>query len=105
MLEPYLSEDDAKELIESRDPISGWDDVNSFLANTAFSALTAEKKQDLAQYLDVTSRFFESDIEITMDETRLRVRSLLQRNNGGEVSVVRRRFGGTSERNINHTPE
>ena len=105
ILNPYLSEENAKELINSRDPISGWSDINSFLANAVFSQLKGKEKEAVKKYLGITSRFFESDIEILMEETRLRVRSLLQRNDAGEVNVVRRRFGGKNERNINDTPQ
>ncbi|MGR5469707.1 type II secretion system minor pseudopilin GspK, partial [Vibrio astriarenae] len=41
---------------------------------------------------------FELDAQVLVDESRVRIRSLLQSTNRETVTVVRRRFGGISER-------
>lgn len=95
---PNLSVDQAKTLISSRSAVDGWTDVASFLAEPALSGISKEDKERLQSYFDVRSRFFELDTEITLDSTTLRLRALLQRDDNGEVTVIRRRFGGMSER-------
>jgi general secretion pathway protein K len=49
-------------------------------------------------YLAVTSSYFEMDVEIIVDDSRVRVRSLLFSNNQETATVIRRRFGGIGER-------
>ncbi len=95
---PNLSVDQAKTLISSRSAVDGWPDVASFMAEPALSGISKEDKERLQSYFDVRSRFFELDTEITLDSTTLRLRALLQRDDNGEVTVIRRRFGGMSER-------
>ncbi|WP_028024306.1 type II secretion system minor pseudopilin GspK [Enterovibrio calviensis] len=98
LLHPNLSEDQAKQLINERNPVDGWKDVASFIAEPVLSGLSDEDKEKLQKNLDVRSRYFELDTEITLDSTSLRLRALLQRDDNGTVTVVRRRFGGMSER-------
>lgn len=105
LLKPYLTDETAKELISNRDPIDGWRDLDSFFSDSVFSEINRENKEKIQQNLDVKSRFFEADTEITLDDNRLRLRSLLKRDDEGQVTVIRRRFGGTSERNSDNTPE
>ncbi|CZF84981.1 Putative type II secretion system protein K [Grimontia celer] len=95
---PNLSEDQAKELINGRNAVDGWPDVASFLAEPVLAGIEQEERERLQPYLDVRSRYFELDTEITLDSITLRLRSLLQRDDNGAVTVIRRRFGGMSER-------
>lgn len=95
---PDLNEDQAKQLIEARDPIDGWADIASFMADPSLSGVSNEKKEKIKPYLDVRSLFFQLDTEITYNSMSLRMRALLQRDKDGKVTVVRRRFGGVSER-------
>ncbi|MDD1796171.1 type II secretion system minor pseudopilin GspK [Enterovibrio makurazakiensis] len=98
LLHPNLSEDQAKQLINERNAVDGWKDIASFIAEPVLSGLSDEDKEKLQKNLDVRSRYFELDTEITLDSTSLRLRALLQRDDNGTVTVVRRRFGGMSER-------
>ncbi|WP_369700101.1 type II secretion system minor pseudopilin GspK [Grimontia sp. AD028] len=95
---PNLSEDQAKELINGRNAVDGWQDVASFMAEPVLAGIEQDERERLQQYLDVRSRYFELDTEITLDSVTLRLRSLLQRDDNGAVTVIRRRFGGMSER-------
>lgn len=98
LLQPHLTEELAIQLISDRNAIEGWPDVGSFLADPVFSTLTQDDKTKLQTFLDVRSRYFELDTELTLDATTLRLRALLHRDKEGSVTVIRRRFGGVSER-------
>lgn len=95
---PSLSEEQAKALINGRNAAEGWQDVASFMAEPALASIEQEERDRLQQYIDVRSRYFELDTEITLDSTTLRLRSLLERDNNGAATVIRRRFGGMSDR-------
>ncbi|MCC4797439.1 general secretion pathway protein GspK [Enterovibrio norvegicus] len=95
---PNLSDDQAKQLINERNAVDGWKDVASFMAEPVLSSLKQEDRERLQNFFDVRSRFFELDTTITLDSTSLRMRALLVRDDSGTVNVVRRRFGGMSER-------
>ncbi|WP_070968240.1 type II secretion system minor pseudopilin GspK [Vibrio sonorensis] len=97
MFYPDLSSSDAKSILENR-PYDGWDSVDSFLAEAALSQITNENKQKVKPYLSVDSRYFELDIEVLVNDARVRVRSLLHSDNRENASVIRRRFGGIGER-------
>ncbi|MDF2184880.1 type II secretion system minor pseudopilin GspK [Grimontia hollisae] len=95
---PNLSEEQAKALINGRNAIDGWQDVASFMAEPVLAGIDQEERERLQQFIDVRSRYFELDTEITLDSTTLRLRSLLERGGNGAVTVIRRRFGGMSDR-------
>lgn len=105
ILHPYLTEEKAFEIISNREPVNGYRDVNSFFAEPGFVELSQQNRELLQSFFDIKSRYFEVDATITLDESSLRIRSLLHRDDKGKVSIVRRRFGGTSERNISNTTE
>ncbi|UIP27826.1 type II secretion system minor pseudopilin GspK [Photobacterium sp. TLY01] len=94
---PELSLEDARQLIENR-PYDGWQDVDAFLAEGAINRLTEAARKQAKSYLAVKSDFFELDAEVTVDRARLRILALLKRDGENKVTVVRRRYGGMSER-------
>ncbi|WP_394213048.1 type II secretion system minor pseudopilin GspK [Enterovibrio calviensis] len=98
LFHPNLTDEQAKQLINERNAVDGWKDVASFIAEPVLSGIGEEDREERQKYFDVRSRFFELDTEITLDSTSLRLRALLQRDDNGTVTVVRRRFGGMSER-------
>ena len=103
---PSLSVDQARELIEGREPIDGWGSVDNFLAESALSGVNKDQRERLKGFLDVRSQYFELETEITFDGTMLRMRALLKKDDEGTVTVIRRRFGGVSEqRNTDDTTE
>ncbi|MCS0291122.1 type II secretion system minor pseudopilin GspK [Vibrio alginolyticus] len=97
MFSPNLSRSDAIQLIEKR-PFDGWDSIDEFLAESEMAGLSEDVKKNAKGYLGVDSAFFELDAQVLVDESRVRIRSLLQSTNRETVTVVRRRFGGISER-------
>ncbi|CAE6880071.1 type II secretion system minor pseudopilin GspK [Vibrio sp. B1FLJ16] len=97
MFSPGLSNSDAVQLIEKR-PFDGWNNVEAFLAESELAGLNENMTKEAKSYLGVDSAFFELDAQVLVDESRVRIRSLLQSTNRDTVTVVRRRFGGISER-------
>ena len=97
MFTPGLSSSDAVQLIEKR-PFDGWDSVDEFLSESELAGLSDDVKKNAKGYLGVDSAFFELDVQVLVDESRVRLRSLLQSTDRETVTVVRRRFGGISER-------
>ncbi len=97
MFSPGLSNSDAVQLIEKR-PFDGWNNVEAFLAESELAGLNENMTKEARAYLGVDSAFFELDAQVLVDESRVRIRSLLQSTNRDTVTVVRRRFGGISER-------
>ena len=85
------------QLIEKR-PFDGWDSVDEFLSESELAGLSDDVKKNAKGYLGVDSAFFELDVQVLVDESRVRLRSLLQSTDRETVTVVRRRFGGISER-------
>lgn len=79
LFHPNVSVDDAKQLIKDREPVDGWKDVDSFLAEPMLSDISQDDREKLQSYFDVRSRYFELDTELTLDSTTLRLRSLLKR--------------------------
>lgn len=99
---PHLGLDNAKSLIEQR-PYDGWSSLDQLLTEGALSALDAGLKEKAKPYLSLDSHYFELDAQIEVQESQLRVRSLLHSANKKTVKVVRRRFGGISERSSEHS--
>lgn len=97
MFSPGLSPGDAEQLIEKR-PFDGWSSIDEFLAESELAGLSENITQEARAYLGVDSAFFELDAQVLVDDSRVRIRSLLQSTNRETVTVVRRRFGGISER-------
>ncbi|MDE1243207.1 type II secretion system minor pseudopilin GspK [Vibrio aestuarianus] len=97
MFSPHLSESDAKSILENR-PFDGWGSVDDFLAEASIATVDSKVKDEAKQYLSVDSAYFELDAQILVDDSRVRIRSLLFSDNKETATVVRRRFGGISER-------
>ncbi len=97
MFYPNLSNSDAVQLIEKR-PFDGWSNIEAFLAESELAGLNENTTKEARAYLGVDSAFFELDAQVLVDDSHVRIRSLLQSTNRDTVTVVRRRFGGISER-------
>ena len=97
MFAPDLSGSDAKQLIEKR-PFDGWNTVDEFMSESAITAVSAEVSKKAKAYLTVDSAYFELDAEVLVEQSRVRIRALFYSSNRETVTVVRRRFGGISER-------
>jgi general secretion pathway protein K len=97
LLSPTLNESSAKDLIEKR-PFDGWASVDAFMAESELAGVSDEIKKQSKKYLTVDSAYFELDAQVFVDDSRVRIRSLMYSKNRETVTVVRRRFGGISER-------
>jgi len=97
LFSPNLSQSNAKEILESR-PFDGWASLDEFLAEAPIAAIDESVIKKAKPYLTVDSAYFELDAEVLVDKSRVRIRSLFYSDNRETVTVVRRRFGGISER-------
>jgi general secretion pathway protein K len=97
LFSPELSLDDAQALINERS-YEGWKSVDDFLATTAINVIDDKIKNSAKPYLTVVSQYFELDSEVMVEQSRVRVRSLLHSEDENTVNVIRRRYGGFSER-------
>lgn len=104
LFQSAISDDQARQILEDR-PYDGWENIDEFLAEPAINAIDATVRDNAKQYLSVDSRYFELDAEIYVQDSRVRLRSLLHSENEDEVRVVRRRFGGISERSPDSSAE
>ncbi|UJF19448.1 type II secretion system minor pseudopilin GspK [Vibrio sp. SS-MA-C1-2] len=104
LFSPALSLDDAKRVIEDR-PFDGWDTVEAFLAEPAISGLNDETTNKIKEYLAVDSHYFQLEGVVTVDRINLRVASLFVRDDNNKVTVIRRLYGGLSERVSHHKTE
>ncbi len=98
---PYLSEDMAKTIIQDR-PKKGWETVDDFVATNGIADIDSTALSNALGYLTVDSSFFELDAEVEVNQSRMRIRSLMYSKNKKSVRVVRRRLGGVDERMFNH---
>ncbi|WP_260260139.1 type II secretion system minor pseudopilin GspK [Vibrio intestinalis] len=92
-----LSLSDAEALLANR-PYDGWSDIDKFLAESQLSGVNDAAKKQAKGYLGVDSAYFELDAQVVVQESRVRIRSLLHSDNRETATVVRRRFGGIGER-------
>ncbi|MBE4585385.1 general secretion pathway protein GspK [Vibrio navarrensis] len=97
LFSPTLNESSAKDLIEKR-PFDGWASVDAFMAESELAGVSDEIEKQSKKYLSVDSAYFELDAQVFVDDSRVRIRSLMYSKNRETVTVVRRRFGGISER-------
>ncbi|PMH46102.1 general secretion pathway protein GspK [Vibrio sp. 10N.286.49.B3] len=97
LFSPNLSESDAQQVITDR-PYDGWDSIDDFMSESALANISTEVSGKAKAYLGVDSQYFELDAQVLVDESRVRIRSLFYSDNRESVTVVRRRFGGISER-------
>ena len=79
-------------------PFDGWSSVDNFLAEAQIAAVDSAIRDEAKAYLAVDSQYFELDAQVKVDESRVRVRSLFYSNEQETATVIRRRFGGISER-------
>lgn len=104
MFSPYLNESNAKAVLESR-PFDGWDSVASFLAESQIAAVEKARREEARAYLSVDSQYFELDAQVKVDTSQVRIRSLFYSRNKKDATVIRRRYGGVSERELNRSAE
>ena len=84
-----ISVEQARDLMKDR-PRDGWRTIDEFWAEGLLANL---QKKDLKPYFVVKSDYFEVDAQVKINETRVRLRSLLVRSKGNVLTVVRRRTG------------
>lgn len=94
---PELSLSDAEALIAERS-YDGWQNIEDFMAEAAIARLSAAVKKSAKEHLAVSSNYFQLDTEILVDRARVRLVALLHRDGQEKVTVIRRRYGGISER-------
>ena len=104
MFYPNLSASQAKEVLDGRGP-DGWASIDDFMNQAVLSSLGDEVKKEVKKYLSVDSKYFEMDAEVLVDNSRVRLRSLLFSDDKKTATVVRRRFGGIGERVSNRSAE
>ncbi|MCG3732761.1 type II secretion system minor pseudopilin GspK [Vibrio cincinnatiensis] len=104
MFSPYLNESNAKDVLESR-PFDGWESVDSFLAESPIAAVEKARREEARAYLAVDSQYFELDAQVKVDSSQVRIRSLFYSSNKKDATVIRRRYGGVSERELNRSAE
>lgn len=92
-----LSLSDAQKLIADR-PYDGWDSVDDFLGVSQLGSIDATIKDQAKEFLAISSDYFQMDTEVLVDRSRVRLVALLKRDSEDTVTVVRRRYGGISER-------
>ncbi|MEJ2766437.1 type II secretion system minor pseudopilin GspK [Photobacterium sp. MCCC 1A19761] len=94
---PELPMSDAATLISNR-PHDGWQTVDVFMGESAISRLSSDAQKRAKEHLAVSSNYFQLDTEIRVDRSRVRLVALMKREGQDKVTVVRRRYGGISER-------
>ncbi|WP_375321393.1 type II secretion system minor pseudopilin GspK [Aliivibrio logei] len=104
LFSPNLSDNDAQEVLENR-PFDGWASVDDFLAESAISQVDEKTKKEAKAYLSVDSQFFELDAQVLVEDSRVRVRSLLHSSDKKVVNVIRRQYGGMNERTSDNKAE
>lgn len=104
LYQPSLSLEDAQTLIEDR-PYDGWGSVEEFTAEPQISGISPEIQSKAENYLSVTSQYFELDVAIMVEASRVRLRSLMYTADKEEIQVIRRRLGGIRERVSNRQTE
>lgn len=97
LFSPDLNSEAAKELVANR-PFDGWDNIEAFMEEANIASLQSQTKENAQPYLTVDSQFFELDALVEVDESQVRIRSLLYSQDREDITVVRRRFGGVGER-------
>jgi len=97
MFSPNLSVSDAEAVLENR-PFDGWGSVDAFLTEPQIAASGENVIEQAKGYLAVDSHYFELDVEVLVEQARVRNRSLFYSDDKQTATVIRRRFGGISER-------
>lgn len=87
-----LSLDDARSEIASRDP-KGWENIQDFLAEPALNAIVTDSNR--SAWLDVKTEHFILRIKTRYNNATFKMSSVFKVNDG-EVTVIRREFGGVS---------
>ncbi|MCL9780317.1 type II secretion system minor pseudopilin GspK [Vibrio sp. S4M6] len=102
---PNLSVSNAKQIIADR-PEKGWETVSAFMSSSSvLTGLSDTARSDAEKYLTVDSAYFGLDAQIFVGDSRVRIRSLLFSKDRKTATVIRRRFGGISERVLDRSSE
>ncbi|WP_422412755.1 MULTISPECIES: type II secretion system minor pseudopilin GspK [unclassified Endozoicomonas] len=80
----------AKEVLEQR-PENGWRSVDEFIQQPSLSNFSAENTHEL---MSVDSQYFAMTATASYADTKVRIKSLLRREEENKFSVIRREFGG-----------
>ncbi|PST87242.1 general secretion pathway protein GspK [Photobacterium jeanii] len=94
---PALSVSDAKTILTNR-PYDGWQSIDDFFTEGAIAGIEGSIASLAKEHIDIKSNFFQLDAEVLVDRSRVRIVALLKRDEQKQVTVVRRRYGGISER-------
>ncbi len=97
LLGSKISESSAESILQGR-PYDGWGQIDDFLSTPALSVLSDDELDELKDHVTVDSAYFELDAQVKVNESRIRIRSLLFSESRETATVIRRRFGGVGER-------
>ncbi|WBA08545.1 type II secretion system minor pseudopilin GspK [Salinivibrio kushneri] len=92
-----LPVEQAQQVIAQR-PEAGWKSVAAFLDTLSLSEFEDADRERIAPHLGVTSEFFLLQADVQVASAQRHIQALLHYQDDGEVSIVRRRFGGMRER-------
>ena len=84
-----LPVEQAQSILEQR-PANGWDSLDEFLSDSSLANYDSSNARDL---LTVKSSYFELRALSEFSGTQTGLQSLLRRNDGDTITVVRRKFG------------
>ncbi|SIO24405.1 type II secretion system minor pseudopilin GspK [Salinivibrio sp. ES.052] len=94
---PALPVEQAKQVLAQR-PESGWESVEAFMATLNLTDFDDADRKQVAPHLSVTSHYFLLQADVHVASAQRHIQALLHYQDGGQVSVLRRRFGGMRER-------
>lgn len=89
LFENDISVDQARDILEQR-PRDGWKDVDEFLGQPTLNGVD---KTQVKESLVVQSFYFELDARVVVQESGVRLRSLMVRGKDDKLTVIRRRTG------------
>ncbi len=97
LFSPHLSASDAQKVLNER-PFDGWETVNDFLSEPIMEKIDKKVVNKAKPYLSINSKFFELDAQVLVEDSHIRVRSLLHSSDKKVVNVISRQYGGMNER-------
>ena len=95
LFQDTLTPADAQKIIAAR-PLEGWNNVEEFLALETLSNRAqgdSDNTFSMNSVLSVRSSYFESSLEVNIENNRVQMKSLFQRQADNRLVVVRRHFG------------
>lgn len=94
---PALSVEQAEQVLTER-PDSGWKSVDDFIATLTLTDFDEAARKQVMSHLSVTSHYFLLHADVHVASAQRHIQALLHYQDDGQVSVLRRRFGGMRER-------